>query len=891
MNALASELDDILRVLFSNKSWLCYSYTNTGFPEGRRFYFGDPSKRRIITSTDEYKHADFVSSAAAKVVERTDLENHLAFVIEGPAWDLDGSLQAHKKTVTVDGTPYELYLCQQDGGGLVLSRERHRRLHVAEIIIEGWPTGEAFDFSTAWDKYHFVRFHNLDHEARTINLPGGQSIEIPAFGIQAARRSYKIGSTWDTTYRYLWNCQSGDQLIFDAVFFGSRANNVASLRCYHDILDFIIDGVNPYRRGAFIDPSVVWDGASLLPATIADSTRFGELYHHLGDVLSVEAASTTGTSTRGVIASWSALEGAGSQGLVVTVSGDDMQIAKTAARTAPVDAVGFGTTLIPSNPVTLPYTATTPRPALSLPGQQNNTNTLTASYTSGGTPVTITKDFTESSWSIGWALDAGVRAWDTLTDCETLVAGLGGSEVGSVTGQAWKSDGWRLLATGSVVYDLTNAFSIESLYAMPDNATWGLASVSIPFGQDMFLRKFQDDMWMITARRAGRKLSENSGFEAFGTVFYQSHPDLEGGDGLDEGVDWNASRVAPDTSVVYKTEVAGALTETKTLPVIPLMDSADRCAENYATSGWWASNRTSLLAGPSVDDKQRIIRMPILREHYNHVAQRLNAIVSVRPFLFEDVLWYGELADGAWSTWVEAVADYYCPVLSTGSRAAELGLTVYSVFIYRIFPVVNETRYYVKASEVATLAEGMGFTFLLERMETPTFQSGVDDQRVLSSTDFTKPWRQHDTSFVIAKHASLGDDRLWPPAAWTSGATSKTAPVFKHERHIKTISDLPASWSLNTDSKFIVVPRAVINWDNDPVTTDLDFATSLEIPASDEPVSAVDPISTSQVVFGSASVTGETGPEQLATLLGKSLADGREAFDVRLINRLFFKRT
>lgn len=887
MNALASELDDIMRVLFSNKSFLCFQYVY-GFtyepPEGQRFYFGTPASRKIITDTSEYDHATFTASAAAKTVAGTDLTKELAYVEEGPTWDLDGSLEAHQKTVNVDGIDYDLYLCQVDGSGHVLNRERHRRLHVAEIIIEGWPTGTDFDFETEWNKYHFLRFHNLDNEERTINLPGGGTIVIPSFGIQAVRRSYKLGSTWDTTYRYLWKCQAGDQLIFDGLHGSSRANNVASMVCYHDWIDLIINGVNPYNRGAISDPTICWDGSSFLPQAIGSSTRFAEYYFRLGDVLSVDEASTTATPTRGVMESWSSLEGAGTQGLVGAVSVDSIEISKTGSRTAPVDAVGFGTNLIPSNAVTLPYTATAPRPSVTVGGQKVSVVTLERGYGSG--PTVVATDVDQSVSSLGWGTNASVTAWSTLGTIEALVAGEPSDETTTLTDQLFKSDGWRFLQTGKVVYDLSTCPDLDGNL---DSATWGSSYVSIPWSEDLFART----TWAHTASRVGRKLSENSGYESGGTVYYEGHPDLDGFAGLAAGVDWNAARVAPVASVVKKTEEAPSMTQTNNLPVIPLTDAADRIAANYATSGWWATNRTALLAGPSVDDQQRIVRLPILREHFNHVAERLNSIVSIRPFLFEDVLWYGSLADGGWFSGInENVDKYYCPVLSTGSRADELGLTVYSA-TYEEDLGPDQTNYYVKADEVAAISASLGFPFLLERMESPRYQRIDDfDYRMFSSEDWDDVFRYHSNAIVIAHHTSLTAGMLWPPADWVDVSAAYVAPIFKHERYVEEVSDLPSSWTLNTDSKFLIVPRPILNWDNDPIADGIDPVTLNPIPDGDEPISVVDALTTGgTLVYGSASVSGVMDPTAIATLIGESLVDGREAFEVRLINRLYYQRT
>ncbi|TXH52730.1 MAG: hypothetical protein E6Q97_15035 [Desulfurellales bacterium] len=877
LNALTSELDDILRVLFSNKSWLLYSYTNTGIPEGRRFYFGDAASRKVFPGEGEYDHATFTASAAAKTVTDTDVSKHLAFVEEGPTWDLDGSLEAHKQTVNVDGTDYDLYLCQVDVIGNVLSRERHRRIHVAEIIIEGWDTGVDFDFDSDWNKYHFLRFHNLDNEARTINLPGGSSIVVPAFGVQAVRRSYKLGSTWDTSYRYLWKAQSGDQLIFNHLNEGSTANNVASIQCFHDWLDIITDGVNPFRRGAFVDPRVCWDGSSLLPQAIDGTKRLGEYYHHLGDVLSFEDAAGTPLYTRGSLSSWSALEGVGSQGLQGTVSGNDFIISALAGRPTPVDAVGFGTTLLPSNIKTLPHTATTPPPVLALGGFKLSEAILEASYDPGSGVVNVDTTYDQAVDSFGWYIDLTATPWDTLNDIATLVAGDGGDEVATISGQAWKSDGWRLLATGDVVYDLTTCYQID-VDGVWDNVTWGTSSVSVPFGKDLFGR----DSWMMTNRRQGRRISDWT---------ENWHPDLEGGDGLDEGVDWNAARVAPSDSVVFKTEVPGTLAETNNLPVIQRADHADRLAANYETAGWYASNRASLLAGTTSGDTESIIRIPILREHYNHVAQRLNSIVSIRPFLFEDVLWYGELADGGWfSGGIPFAADYHAPVLSSGSRADDLGLTVYS--LTRIMDIgPDQTNYYCKASEVADLAESLGFPYLMERLESPMIQTTDDDDLgFYSSLDFTEDWRQLGNRYVIADHVSVGYGRRFPPADWPQSGTSLIAPVVKHERIIKTVTGLPSSWTLNTESKLLIVPRPVLNWDNDTPDYGFDLSFTVQID-SDEPISVIDPITSSQVVWPSSDITGETDAAALAAILDESLPDGREAFEVALINRLYYRRT
>ena len=283
LNALIAELDGLLHGLFGGKSWIIYE-RNAAEPEGRRFYFGDVAQRKILpppVAAPVYDHGAFTSLADSYTVHAYDPDLDLAFTDQqqpDPAhpWPLDGSLEAHTRLHQgpEDTEPRAYWLCNQglvdDQHFLLQGRERYRRLDVAEIVIEGWTGGEPFVWNSTWNKFHCLRFHNLDPRPLNVELPG-LAFSVPAFGIQALRRTYPLGA-WDKTYTYLWRAVSGDSLLNSPLPW--TANPIANLRVFHEFLDISLTTLPSARL--FADASIFWDGSSLLPQPIGDATELAK---------------------------------------------------------------------------------------------------------------------------------------------------------------------------------------------------------------------------------------------------------------------------------------------------------------------------------------------------------------------------------------------------------------------------------------------------------------------------------------------------------------------------------------------------------------------------------------------------------------------------------------
>ena len=231
--------------------------------------------------------------------------------------------------------------------------------------------------------------------------------------------------------------------------------------------------------------------------------------------------------------------------------------------------------------------------------------------------------------------------------------------------------------------------------------------------------------------------------------------------------------------------------------MIPLDDSCDRILENIDSRGWYATNRTDLKAGAlSIEDKTKVVRVPIVREHYNHVAQRVNQLVAIRPLQFVDALWWGQIADGTEGAWNNTThspgvqplpsdqnypAGYYCAVLSSGARCSDVGgLPTNSV------TVASATKRYLSASIVANRAQQLGFRFFVDRLETPRRDTGAPQW--WPDTDFDELWRDYRTDgFLLCDFVTFTSYGLVRPNAYPTG--TDVAPVLRWEQIIRDPSD------------------------------------------------------------------------------------------------------
>jgi hypothetical protein len=170
LNALTAELDAAMRCLFADKSPYVYA-TGRTLPLGDRFCFGTSASWRIIAQlfplATTYSHTAFETAAAGFTVDTYQSATETADTTQSDPWPLNGSLEAHK---TVDGGTTYFWRQDKDGAGDYGACESYRRYAVAEILIEALGS-TSWTWDAKFNRYHFLRFHNLDLTTLTITLP------------------------------------------------------------------------------------------------------------------------------------------------------------------------------------------------------------------------------------------------------------------------------------------------------------------------------------------------------------------------------------------------------------------------------------------------------------------------------------------------------------------------------------------------------------------------------------------------------------------------------------------------------------------------------------------------------------------------------------------------
>lgn len=875
LRALASETDAIMRCVFADKTPLIYYPRALFYQWGRMVAFGTAASWKIIpilqslisgVPTAAYNHATFTATAAGLTISSIEATLELAYVVQDP-WPLDGSLEAHK--IAISGIDH--YYCQKLASGLTGYRERYRRMEVLDVLLES--LGGSLTWDSKWDKYHFIRFHNLDPSQNVVTLPGGDTVTLPAFGIRSVRRTYPAANTWDQTYRYLWNPIKGDSLIWS---YGSTyQNNVASMLYYHAALDSLgFNGISfPLEPSTiWFKPSVVWDGSSLLPQAISGATKLIKYRHHVGRIISWTSASGTPVP-HDFSPTWDDLE-AGTNGIKLDIAA--LTISADSGASTPVDAVGIGSTLLPVWPTTLPYDLNFGAGSGFLCYGVHSPGSLSfdAHYHTADPPTDANKVTVTSTQTYYEFTGISTGSFDLTADLDTngtMASDDPGGELLPIPAVTWSSDGCRLVGSGTQ--------SIPASYGLvPSSDFLPYCDVTVDgFVQHFGDNAFNDRVIQYTSRRRGRKLSPYVGdTDLFDNVTYLGHPDMPGELGLAEGIDWNESRAANTDSAFYRDDSTYHEVTTYTGNVSALSDPIDTIDANATDAAWYSTNRTRLLAQQTVvGERQQLVRLPILAQHYNQIAQRINGVMHLRPLTIDDVIYYGGanptltefgLKDGtpARVTWP---ADYYCEVLAAGSRADSLGITV------QFFG-----GYYIKASDVAAYAASLGLRFFKREFSGLRKNISGTIYRTRNTADSYRVQRGH--SVWIGRCVEDGDGHYQPPPVVLSFEYEELVEIEHTQANGPT---LPTGWQLAGDDMVMVAPRKMVNWSVDPHTQPV--ATQYL-----EPMDVYGPVTGNPMLIPAGDLDGQIVDQADIVALMGSTGDTRAPLELTLVNRWFIRR-
>jgi hypothetical protein len=301
MNLLCDRLDLLMEKALDGKSFFNLTlpvdaFTPTSPVIGKLFLFCNGSRPRTSRYGAVYNHDYFdgLAAAATPISQNDDLRILTCSGISdalGPL--LDGSLQAHKVSGTkASGEVADFYLRAENW----LTPERKYNYAVAELLYEG-AGNESITWPARWDKYSCFRIHNLNSYEMAWQPEGSDfSVTIPAWECRSVRRT---GTTWDATYRYFWQFQSGDPRVLThmwshgvldfrgGLYRFQAANPITNAEVFLRWVDEFKQGIGTEQAGKFYcDPGEVRDIGELYASYFPDATDtaqiFGNFFHHKG---------------------------------------------------------------------------------------------------------------------------------------------------------------------------------------------------------------------------------------------------------------------------------------------------------------------------------------------------------------------------------------------------------------------------------------------------------------------------------------------------------------------------------------------------------------------------------------------------------------------------------
>lgn len=836
LNALAEELDAILRGVFQGKSPFVYDYAGRGdSPDdvylrtmfGNRFFFGASGLWKLIPAVfgavSEYDHNTYLTAANAMTLASFDEDKHLA-ICSDASWPLDDSLGVH--TIEKNGVDY--YLAREGGDDTrpIAERERFLRLPVAEIICESITE---LEWDARFTRYHFLRFHNLSTSELTVTLPGADPFVIPALGCQAVRRTYPAVESWEMELTYLWKWRRGDS----AQWSGDLANNVGGLQCLHDWIDWLCQ-TNAVYGYVLRDPAVVADAPDVSPFPEIDTEkRLVEYDKHAGRILAWKIEAGVAAEAFDYEPTFAELEN-GTGPLKVSIDTGTHTITVTPTEISDsYDAMGPGSTILPRYPMELPATvASGAYPGsdcssayvpLTLPSYDAQYRTSRAD---AGTFITE---------STGDLPVYGLGLWSTVSYPEATVGDALesitnnkspslGDELTTLPDLALAHDGFRLWLTGTHEFPATSYLAPFGIGGIENDVKfWWTINQQIAtqtFGVDLTDR----DGWLHSTAVYGRHVVEFDGYiDGLGNAVQEGNPDVSGTYGLDEGLDWQESRAEHETPTIKRCEAPNETrTETWTRFVRPREDVSERAEINASDLEWYNLNRTDLNANsPTESDLAAVVMYPILRTHHNHLAARLNGIKAILPFRFEHVVYWGEIDDGTWPAAFSSNVPvaFYCSALSSGSRADELGITVQSV------TESATTGYYVTASDVASKASELGLAFTYEGVHgyrTRLIPPDVTEQGLWQWThsrtveDYRAELLPDYSTWAVSTRTENAEGYFIPHPGTGDGFIATQEHIIDLIQHVN-FPEIPDGWQEESGSRLLCSPVQSIGYVNDPL--------------------------------------------------------------------------
>jgi hypothetical protein len=576
-----------------------------------------------------YDHQVYADAVDGAVITSYDDDRKIAFC-EPLSVDLDRSLACH--TFTHEGEIYRLATAADRA-------QKRYNYAVAEIIVEGEDTIQIRD---EWDKYNCFRIHNMDLYDDLVVLFGDHhSCTVENLGCVTIRRDAVAGPYCQS--RYFWPYQVNDPSFYRCGLATSRwpertieANNVVNPSILFRWVELLTSPDVRTTFGFDLDPEELADMAAWYRTLLADpgmlSSYLLDCIVHKGDLTVIERHADQTCTVHD--AAWQGLSKSPEGPLQRSISTDGA-VTLTATVTDTADLLCVGTNLLHAagaqrNVSELPVTI----PAALL--------TLTVSKGLG--PESVSSPIYGNTYQIAGGLttespqfrpDATIETMaerfsaDTITIIDTAIAPTGPT---LVTSQPIE---WR--------YPFADPFSLVPPYhdlARVDVSTAGINLVQ----QHRLGHSWPSDSYGYTLSLPARVERVYAPVIVDGLTQYIS--DISD-DGLIEH-EWIAlppplsgesSEIAIQSSELY----FGARNNHHTRPLYTAVLPPDNVARILAIAGDgtndYQEHRTTLLGAyrSDLDSPPHFLRVPMLAEHWNHMAQLVNSLSHCRPLTIEDL--------------------------------------------------------------------------------------------------------------------------------------------------------------------------------------------------------------------------------------------------------------
>lgn len=743
-NAVFTALDEAFQVLFNGQSPILYlglgQFQQVGMC-GVLFVFGTIGSRKILSGISSHDQAaiDTAVAAASTLGSQDDALKQVG--LDLATGYLGNSLVTQKRSVTPGGGgAAEDYFVRVPlvsyGGTQYWQHEHDHELAVADVVFEGH-SSRTFTWKDEWTKFKCIRFHNLDSNATDLVVTmeaTSETITLPRWSCKTVRLN-AAGDAWEEQGFMLWRMRDEDVErfggtlpwndriaaidweTFTSVWTADAANNVASFASVWRWIDAFSHSATPpevltscgaglsgafdVRTGIHFDLSDITRNSYLLPEwpdpTDNDTLAYA-LFWHGGQWLQYTKP-TSGSSTM----SWQSaslddlLAGHTSSGLQMTIDSGNVARLHFISATGKdyADVIPMSTNLgasghsfsVPASGggYTIPYIGL-PRPDLYRWSESESSETVYGIGTNATTDYLFLDEDNavdgSGTWGAWTATLGNLRDWK-FADATT------NNDHSTAATNSVKWDGRKLAINFEVYLEPANgATPTGTAVWLLRSGSYLVGSSNISLYQHHELGAWPEigGIWLVKEYRR-RKTAESE------PPIY--HPHTDNPFGTSTGADWTGKdtqtfpigrKVARQVPIDNQSGTTGVVSADLSDAYTLAHDSIDHILDNTQNAdasavSWWASNRTTAIAGTAIGSEERpVIAVPLMARHYNVLAQRLNAISEVVPFSFFDAYYYGRLfrpdySDGGVMGGHVYPAYFLC--WSTGdvaTRASDLGL-------------------------------------------------------------------------------------------------------------------------------------------------------------------------------------------------------------------------